>query len=112
MTDRAQTAQRSAVIAWLLLAGCVLAWPYAGAHVSGLATGFAVLPLLLPLHGLLAGSPMTLRTAPMALAPAILVAISETLVNSTARAHMGITLVLIVVAFAAVLPVIRNSPRD
>lgn len=111
MTGRAERAWRLAVAAWILLAACVLAWPFAGAKASGPATAFAFLPLLLPLHGLLGGSPTMLRTAPLALAPALVVAITEALVDPRARAHMGITLGLALAAFAAILPVIRNAPR-
>jgi uncharacterized membrane protein len=105
------TARRIALAAWLLLAACVLAWPFTGSRIGPVATGVAFLPLLLPLHGLVAGSPVTLRTTPMAVAPALAWALTEALVNPAARAHMAATLALLVAAFAAMLPVIRGTPR-
>jgi uncharacterized membrane protein len=111
MNPGAATARRIALAAWLLLAACVLAWPFTGARIGPIATAIAFLPLLLPLHGLIAGSPATIRTAPMAVAPALAWAITEALVNAGARVHMAVTLALLVAAFAAMLPVIRGTPR-
>lgn len=111
MSDRGRSAWRRALVAWILLAACVLAWPWAGAGTGITTTAVALLPLLLPLHGLLSGSSLTLRSAPLALVPALTVALTETLVNAAARVHMAATLALVLAAFAAILPVMRNTPR-
>jgi hypothetical protein len=47
----------------------------------------------------------------MALAPALALAITETLANPAARFPAGATLALLLLAFAAVVAAIRSAPR-
>lgn len=107
MSGRAAHARRLAVAAWLLLLLSVAAWPVTGAGVGWLAVALAGLPLLLPLPGLLGDSTRALRAAALALAPALVVAVTEILVNPDARAAIGISLALVFAAFAAVVAAIR-----
>ena len=110
MSDRASLAHRIALFAWLLLAASVAAWAFAGAGISRLSTAIAFLPLLLPLPGLARGSRNALRGAPMALAPALAVALTEVLVNPPARPLAAVTLGLIIAAFAAIVASLRAAP--
>lgn len=112
MNARAARAQRFAVAAWILLAGCVAAWPFARVGIGGITATLAFLPLLLPLPGLLRHSRKALRAAPMALAPALAFALTETLANPPARALAGASLALVLVAFAAIVAALRSAPRD
>ena len=112
MSARAARVARLACAAWVLLAAIVAAWPFAGVGIGGITATLAGLPLLLPLPGLLRGSRRALRAAPMALAPALALAITETLVNPPARPLAGTSLALALVAFAAVVAALRTAPRD
>lgn len=112
MSERAARARRAALAAWLLLAACVAAWPFVQAGIGGFVATLAFMPLLLPLHGLFGGSRRTLRAAPMALAPVLALAITETLVNPAARAIAGASLVMVLVAFASIVAALRAAPRD
>ena len=110
MKDRARTARRVALAAWLLLAASIAAWAFAGAGIGRLSTALAFLPLLLPLPGLVRGSRRALRAAPMALAPALAIAITEVLVNPPARFLAGVTLALVLSAFAGIVAALRAAP--
>src|SRR5262245_21730017 len=81
MSARADRAARFAVAAWTLLAACIAAWPFAGLGIGRVTAMIAFLPLLLPLPGIVRRATRALRAAPMALAPALALAITETLVN-------------------------------
>ena len=70
----------------------------------------AFIPLLLPLPGLVRGSVKWLRAAPMALAPALALAITEILVNPPARPFAGASLALAFLAFAAIVAALRSRP--
>jgi hypothetical protein len=48
----------------------------------------------------------------MALAPALALAITESLVNPPARAIAGASLALTLVAFAAIVAALRTAPRE
>jgi uncharacterized membrane protein len=111
MSGRACAARRVALAAWLLLAASVAAWPFADAAFGRLSTAIAFLPLLLPLPGLARGSRNALRAAPMALAPALAIALTEILVNAPARLAAAVTLGLILAAFAATVAALRAAPR-
>ena len=111
MSARADLAARFAVAAWILLAACVAAWPFAGLGIGRVTTAIAFLPLLLPLPGIVRRSTRALRAAPMALAPALALAITETLVNPTARGLTGASLALVLLAFAAVVARLRATPK-
>jgi len=110
MSDLANGARRIALAAWLLLAGSIAAWPFAGLGFGRLSSAFAFLPLLIPLPGLARGSRKALRAAPMALAPALAIALTEILVNAPARPLAALTLGLILAAFAAIVAALRAAP--
>jgi uncharacterized membrane protein len=110
MSDRASVAHRIVLLAWLLLAASVAAWPFAGAGIGGFSSALAFLPLLLPLPGLARRSRTSLRASPMALAPALAIAITEVLVNPPARPLAAVTLGLILAAFAAIVGSLRAAP--
>jgi len=82
--------------------------PEADAGIGLLTTAFAFIPLLLPLHGIVRGSTKWLRAAPMALAPALALAITEILVNPASRPFAGVTLALAFLAFAAIVAALRS----
>lgn len=106
---RAARARRAVLAAWAALVVSVAAWPAAG---TGPALAFvAALPLLLPLPGLLRGASRTLRWAPLTLAPALALALTEVVANPAARTVAGITLLLALAAFAAVIAALRTAPR-
>ena len=108
MSGRARMIPRLAVAAWILHGASVAIWPAAGAGIGLLTAVFAFVPLLLPLHGIVRGSVKWLRAAPMALAPALALAITEILVNPPARPFAGATLALAFLAFAAVVAALRS----
>jgi uncharacterized membrane protein len=112
MNARAARARRFAIAAWILLAACVAAWPLAQVGIGRVTAALAFLPLLLPLPGLLGGSRATLRAAPMALAPVLALAITESLANPPARALAGASLALVLTAFASIVAALRAAPRD
>ena len=112
MSARAARAQRLALAAWCLLAAIVAAWPFARVGIGGITAALAFAPLLLPLPGLFRGSRKALRAAPMALAPALAFAITESLVNTPARALAGASLALVLVAVAAIVAALRSAPPD
>jgi len=106
MSDRERTVLRLAIAAWVLLGACVATWP--GAGIGRFTTAFAFVPLLLPLHGIVRGSVKWLRAAPMALAPALALAITEILVNPPARFVAGASIALAFLAFAAIVAALRS----
>lgn len=112
MSEPARVARGAAIAAWLALAGSVALWPISGAGIGTLTTLLAGLPLALPLPGLLRGTRPALRAAPMALAPALALAVTEFLVNPPSRPFAGATLALVLAAFAAILAALRTVPRE
>jgi uncharacterized membrane protein len=110
MSPRTAHTRRLAVAAWMLLVASVAAWPFAGVGIGGIATAIAGLPLLLPLPGLLGSSTRALRAASLSLSPALVVAVTEMLVNPPARTWTGISLTLMCAAFAAIIAAIRVAP--
>jgi len=111
MTARALRVRRIALAAWILLAASVAAWPFGEARIATITTVIAFLPLLLPLPGLASGSRRALRAAPMALAPALALAITESLANPAARLRAGLTLAFVLAAFAGVVAALRSAPE-
>jgi uncharacterized membrane protein len=111
ISARAARARRFAVAAWTLLLLSVAAWPFAGAGIGWLAAAIAGLPLLLPLPGLFGLSTRALRAATLALAPVLVVAVTELLANPPARPWAGTSLALVLAAFAASLAAIRVAPE-
>jgi uncharacterized membrane protein len=103
---------RVATIAWLTLLLSVLCWPLGPSAIGWPITAIVVLPLLLPLPGLVRGTRRTQSWAPLALAPALAMALTEVLVNPGVRLRVTLTLALILAAFAAILAALRRAPGD
>ena len=81
MSDRAGNSRRAALAAWLLLAASVAWWPFAGAGIGWMPASIAFATLLLPLPGIARASTRAMRAAPMALAPALVLALTEVVAN-------------------------------
>lgn len=111
MSERARIAHRAAVVAWLAIAASVACWPIGASGIGWPTTVLAFLPLLLPLAGIARGSRRAYRVAPMTLAPALALAVTEFLVNEPARLRTGASLALILVAFASLVAALRTAPR-
>jgi uncharacterized membrane protein len=112
MSDRARVTRRVAIATWLGLIASVAIWPLPVAGIGTVAALIAGLPLLLPLPGLARASRRAFRAAPMALAPALALSITECLVNPTARIAAVATLTLAFAAFASLLAALRALPPD
>jgi uncharacterized membrane protein len=112
MSDRARITRRVAIAAWLGLIASVVIWPLPAAGIGTVAAVIAGLPLLLPLPGLVRASRRAFRAAPMALAPALALSITECLVNPAARIAAVATLTLAFAAFASLLAALRALPPD
>jgi len=110
MNLRTASTRRIAVAAWLLLMLSVAAWALEFVGIGRVFAAIAFLPLLLLLPGLLGNSGRALRTAPLALAPALALAVTEVLANPSARLWAGLSLALVFAAFAAIIAAIRTSP--
>ncbi len=107
----AGAAGRFALAAWIALLLSVACWPLGRSGIGNLATTLALLPLLAPLRGMARGRRRTLRWAPLTMAPALAIALTEVVVNEPARIRAAATLALILVAFAAVIAGLRQQPR-
>lgn len=112
MNEPRRTVRRVVVAAWLALAASIALWRVADTGIGIVATLVAGLPLLLPMPGLLRGARWQLQAAPMALAPALALAITEFLVNPPSRPFAGASLTLVFAAFAAILAALRALPPD
>ena len=112
MKDRAAATRFAALAAWMMLGASIAFWPLPAVGIGAFAALLAGLPLLLPLPGLLHGRRRAFRAAPMALAPALAVSITEILVTPQARIAAAATLALAFVAFAAILAALRAAPAD
>ncbi len=112
MSDRAGNARRAALAAWLLVAASVAWWPFAGAGIGWMPASIALATLLLPLPGIARASKRAMRAAPMALAPALVLALTEVVANPAARPWAAATLALALFAFATVLAALHQAPRD
>jgi len=110
-TGPAVRVRRFAIGVWLLLAASIAAWPIPANGVGLGTTAIALLPLFLPLPGLLRGRRLTLQWSSLTLAPALALAVTEILVNSAARTYVTLTLALILVAFAMIVATLRVNPR-
>ncbi len=75
-----------------------------------MTAAIAFLPLLLPIAGLLRGSPRAYRLASLTLAPVLALALTEVLVNPPSRPWTGATLALILLAFAGLVAALRTTP--
>ena len=112
MSDRARITRRVAATTWLVLIASIAIWPLPAAGIGTIAALVAGLPLRLPGAGLARGSRRALQAAPMAIAPALALAITEFRANPAARIAAGVTLALAFVAFAAILAALRALPAD
>jgi uncharacterized membrane protein len=111
MKDRARAARIFAITAWLLLAASVVSWPFVDtAGIGPVTASIAFFPLLLPIAGLLRGSPRSYRLAALVLAPALALALTEVLVNPPSRPWSSTTLALILLAFAGLVAALRTAP--
>jgi uncharacterized membrane protein len=111
MNRRAAAARRLVLISWALLALLMVAW-----HASRLTPAAAVLativtllPLTLPLRGLIDGTRRTYRWAPLVLAPYLAYGLMEWIANPGARPFALATLATMFVAFASVIAWLRAS---
>ena len=109
--ERAVRARRLAIGVWLLLAASIAAWPIEATGIGLTTTAIALLPLLLPLPGLVRGRRRTLQWSTLTLAPVLALALTEILVNAAARIYVTLTLALILAAFATVVAALRVSPH-
>jgi len=111
MKDRARASQRFAIAAWLLLAASVACWAFIDtAGIGPVTASIAFFPLLLPIAGLLRGSPRSYRLAALVLAPALALALTEVLANPPSRPWTSTTLALILLAFAGLVAALRSPP--
>ena len=101
--------RRLAAAAWLLLIASIAAWPFIAAKIGPLTTLVALLPLLMPLPGLVMGWRRTLQWSPLTLAPALALALTEILVNTPARWIATLTLALILATFASLIAALRSG---
>lgn len=108
---RAARVRRLAIGVWVLLVASIAAWPFAAAGIGLITTALALLPLFLPLAGLIHGRRRTLQWSPLTLAPALALTLTELLVNAPARMPATLTLALILAAFAIIIAALRISPR-
>lgn len=110
--ERMARTRRLTIGAWTLLFISIAVWTFAGRGIGRLATAIALLPMLLPLPGLVRWRRRTLQWAPLTLAPALAITLTEILVNVPARGPATLTLVLIFAAFAANIAALRVTPRS
>jgi uncharacterized membrane protein len=104
--------RRLAIGVWTMLLVSIAAWPIAGGGIGAATTAIALLPLLLPLPGLIRGRRRTLQWSSLTLAPALAMALTEILVNISVRMPAIVTLALILVAFATIIATLRASSRS
>jgi uncharacterized membrane protein len=112
MSGRARMAHRGLLAVWLGLIASVACWLLPGAATGAAAALIAGLPLLLPLPGIVRVNIRVLRAAPMALAPALALSVTEFIANPPARPFAGATLALVFAGFAGVLAALRTLPPD
>jgi uncharacterized membrane protein len=113
MSDRHARAMHHVTLAvWLALLISIACWPLGDAGIGGLTTALALLPVLAPVSGMARGVRRTLRWAPLTLAPPLALALTEILVNPSARTRATASLALIVASFAAVVATLRRTAPD
>ena len=107
---RAAWTRQFAIVAWLLLVASIAAWPFTAPGIGPITSAIALLPLVFPLPGLIRGHRRTLQWSPLTLAPALALALTEILVNESARGPAILTLALLLASFAAIIAALRASP--
>lgn len=110
--ESARAVCRVALAVWLTLLISVACWPLGDGGIGPLTTALAFLPLLAPLSGMARGAGRALRWAPLTLAPALALALTEILVNPAGRTRASVSLALILAAFAAVIAALRRASPD
>lgn len=109
---RAPAMHRVTLAAWLALLVSIICWPLSDSGIGWLTTALAGVPLLAPIPGMARGLRRALRWAPLTLAPPLALALTEILVNPSARTRASVTLALILMAFAAVIATLRRTTPD
>ena len=109
--EPAARVRRLAIGMWALLAASIVSWPFVADGIGLTTTALALLPLFLPLPGLIVGRRRTLQWSPLTLVPALALALTEILVNPPARMAAILTLALILAAFATIIAALRVSPH-
>lgn len=108
---RAERSRAILLVTWGLLAALLIAWfattlsPPA-ALTAGLLT---IVPLLLPLAGLLRRHRRTYRWAPITLAPALAWSLMELIASPGARAAAVAAALLVFIALAAIVAWLRTD---
>lgn len=102
---------RTALAVWLALLVSIACWPLGDAGIGEITTVIALLPLLAPIRGMTRGRRRTFGWAPLTLAPALAMALTEVMVNEAARMRAAVSLALILMAFAVVIATLRATPR-
>ena len=111
MSDRARITRGIALAGWLLLIASIACWPLGTSRIGWATALLALLPLLLPLPGIAGGSSRSFSWAPLTLAPALALALTEILINVAGRPRATLTLALIMAAVSALIAALRAAPR-
>ena len=108
-TRRQQTLRWTVLAIWALLGLSVLPWllPEGDSSLPYVALAFVLGPLLLPLRGLWLARRYTYRWAPLALAPVMLVALTEFVANAASRGYALASSILAFAALAAIVAALR-----
>ncbi len=102
-----RTTRLATVWLWAAVASSALGWTLAG--YSWLLCGIAVLPLLVPLRGLVRGERYTYAWATLFSIPYLIFTITELLVNRAARWAGSVSLLLTFAWFCAMVLYLRAS---
>ena len=110
--SRFARARSAALLLWCLLPLALLAWQVTppatmGSYAVVLAT---VLPMAMPLPGMLRTRRRSFRWAPLTLAPAMAWSLTELVANPAARFPAGLCALLAFLALAAVVAALRTMP--
>jgi uncharacterized membrane protein len=93
---------------WIAMAASLLCWSLAG--YPWIICVLAVLPLTVPLNGLIRGKRYTYAWATLFAVPYVMFALTEILVNPAARWVASISLILVFSWFCAMVLFLRASP--
>jgi uncharacterized membrane protein len=101
------TMRALAIWLWVAVSASLLAWTLVG--YSWLLCVIAVVPLLLPLNGLVRGKRYTYAWATLFAIPYLAFALTELLVNPQARWVAGLSLLLVFAWFCTMILFLRAS---